>query len=103
MSDIGQFIKKSYYEELLVPIFEKQFGIKPVDGKKLAVLTTYDKVWLTDDKKSSMDAVLEENKRLSKVSLINLFDLETTNQIFLENRRLKGRVKALEEALRNHQ
>ena len=97
--DVGKYIKTSYYEELLVPLFEKQFGIKPEPGKKLAVLTTYDKVWLTDDKKSVMDETLAENKRTSEVSLIKLFELETTNQYFIENRRLKGRIKALEELL----
>jgi hypothetical protein len=102
-TDVGKFIKVNYYEELLTPIFEKQFGMKPEEGKKLAVLTTYDKVWLTDDEKKVMDDALVINKSTSTVSLINLFDLEKTNAIFIENRRLKGRIKALEEILQRQQ
>lgn len=90
-------------ENILRQVFEKKYGIiadKSDPTASLASLVEYDHIWLTT---SQMDAIKADRKQIaadSTVSFATLFNLQETNQIFLENRRLKGTVGHLEEALK---
>lgn len=93
-------------ESILKQVFEKKYGIVPEPSEDpdkqnaLVELTEYDHIWLAT---SQMDKIEEERRNIanaSRVSFATLFDLQNTNQIFIENRRLKGMVAHLEEALK---
>ena len=88
-------------ENILRQVFEKKYGITPEkEGDALVELTEYDHIWLAT---SEMDTIKEKRQNIanaSRVSFASLFDLQNSNQIFLENRRLKGMVAHLEEALK---
>ncbi len=87
-------------KDVLAKVFEKRYGIKPeVESQSLVTLAEYDHIWLAKSQMEQIEANREYIAKHSSVSFSSLFDLETTNQIYLENMRLKGTVKHLEEAL----
>lgn len=87
-------------KDVLTKLFEKRYGIKPANvSESLVTLTEYDNIWLTTSEAEKINKEREENKKSSTVTYSNLFDFQTTNQIYMENIRLKGMVAHLEEAL----
>jgi hypothetical protein len=87
-------------KDVLAKVFEKRYGIKPeVESQSIVTLAEYDHIWLAKSQMEQIEADREYIAKHSSVSFSSLFDLETTNQIYLENMRLKGTVKHLEEAL----
>ena len=91
--------KFSEIQSIMEQMFEKMWGITPQGDNPLATVAIYDHIWLTTTQMEQIEKAREEVKKDSTVDLINLFDLENTNYIFVENRRLKGQVANLEEAL----
>lgn len=86
-------------ENILTETIEKMYGIKPAEGEKLVTLNTTTSVWLTESQMKELEELREQIKKDSKVDLVSLYSLTTTNEIYVENRRLKGRVASLEELL----
>ena len=102
--DLGTVInqdKLAGVTDMLTQVVEKLFGITSTneDGP-IVTLSTYDYIWLSTNQVNKIETDRDNKMKSSTVSFSKLFDLQHTNQIFIENRRLKGMVAHLEEALK---
>ena len=83
--------------ELVSGLLEKMYGVKNT-GDTVTVVE-YDKLWLTKDQRDAIDAARLETAATSSVNLLQLIGLDRSNQYFIENQRLRGKIQALEEVV----